>query len=49
MTEQKQQPGFIEKIALGASVIILGAFAWYWYGQIMNAVEMLSLAYGWGM
>ncbi|MFU8814729.1 MAG: hypothetical protein ACNA7W_05245 [Pseudomonadales bacterium] len=35
-----------EKIALGTSVLVLGAAVWFWATQIVSVVETLKLASG---
>lgn len=46
MTETNNKQVILEKVALVSSIAILGVAAVYWWGQIMNVVEMLSMAYG---
>lgn len=35
-----------EKIAVASSAVIIGAGIIYWSVQVMNVIELLSLAYG---
>ncbi len=35
-----------EILACAASVAILGAAAWFWWGQLQDVFELLSLAAG---
>jgi len=46
MTEENNKPAILEKVALVSSIAILGVAAYYWWGQVMNVAEMLSMAYG---
>jgi hypothetical protein len=34
----------IERIAIGASGIVLAALAWFWTLQVLGVIELLSLA-----
>ena len=36
----------LEKIALVASVAVIATGIWFWSTQIMDVIELLTLAYG---
>lgn len=40
------QAGILEKVALGASSVIIAAAVVYWTIQIVGVIEFLQLAYG---
>jgi len=34
----------LSRIALTGSLVIIGVAAWFWYEQLMSAIELLEMA-----
>lgn len=36
----------LERLALAASGVLLGAAVWFWQRQLVDVIELLRMAYG---